>query len=295
MQFVAHLALVSETTSVGISELTRVSAALQKQVTRDVSQYWDIQGTVDAFASLHDVPPGYWPIVVRDDIGQDASGIHCDDTGQPMALITSDLDWSITASHEVLEMLVDPFGNRLISGQSVSQDQGRVEYLIEVSDPVSGKSYQVNGVKVSDFYTRHFFDPVKADGVQYSFMGNLTAPRQIVFGGYITWFEPIQGEWWQQSWFSGDQPEIRNLGQIQKTTCGMRPTLDRLTKQHRMKVAGKALKAGTLVAEHAEQAARAVAASSKAKAERWLAYIDKIAGKTEQARTISPGSTPDPN
>src|SRR5260370_42094257 len=73
----------------------------------------------------------------KDDIGQDASGVHCDDTGQPMALITSDLDWSVTASHEVLEMLVDPFGNRTIAGQSVSPDQGRVEYLVEVSDPVA--------------------------------------------------------------------------------------------------------------------------------------------------------------
>jgi hypothetical protein len=83
--FIAHLALVSETARVSLSELTRVSAALPKQVVRDVIQYWDVQGTVDAFASLNDGPS-------RDtgrslsgmDIGQDASGIHCDDTGQPV-------------------------------------------------------------------------------------------------------------------------------------------------------------------------------------------------------------------
>ena len=198
MQFVAHIALVSETASVAFSELTRVSAALQNQVTRDLSQHWEVQGTVDAFASLHDVPPGYWPIIIRDDIGQDASGVHCDDTGQPMALVTADLDWSVTASHEALEMLVDPFANTLVAGMSVSPGQGRVQYLVEVADPVSGKWYLVNGVKVSDFYTRHFFDPIRTDGVQYSFVGNLTGPRQILFGGYLTWFEPVDGEWWQQ-------------------------------------------------------------------------------------------------
>ena len=89
MQFVAHVALVSESASVGLPEVTRVSAALQKQVIRDLGQFWDMQGTVDAFASLEDVPPGYWPIIVKDDIGQDAEGVHCDDTGQPMALITA--------------------------------------------------------------------------------------------------------------------------------------------------------------------------------------------------------------
>jgi hypothetical protein len=276
MQFVAHLALVSETASVGLPELTRVSAALQKQAARDLSQFWDLQGTIDAFASLDDVPPGYWPIIIRDDIGQDASGVHCDDTGQPMALVTSDLDWSVTASHEALEMLVDPFGNRMIAGQSVSPDQGRVEYLVEVSDPVSGKWYQVNGVKVSQFCTPRFWDPIRADGVQYSYVENLTGPRQILFGGYITWFEPVGGEWWQQSWFSGDQPAIRNLGPVQKTTCGMRPTIDRLTQRHRREVAGNVAKPET---PDADRAARGVAACSRAKAERWRAYIDKIAGQ----------------
>ena len=282
MAFIAQLALVSETDSVGLSELTRVSAALQKQITRDLSEQWDVQGTIDPFVSLHDVPPGYWPIIVRDDIGQDAAGVHCDDTGQPMALITSDLDWSITASHEVLEMLIDPFGNRRIAGQSVSPDQGRVEYLVEVSDPVSGKSYPVNGVKVSDFFTRRFFDPVRVDGVQYSFMGNLTGPRQILFGGYLTWFEPVGGEWWQQSWFAGDQPTIRNLGTIQKSTCGMRPAIDRLTQSHRNDVIGKVAKR---VTADIDRVAQSIAASSRAKAERWRAHIDKIIGKIAERST----------
>jgi hypothetical protein len=273
MSFIAQLALVSETDSVQLSDLTRVSAALQKQITRDLSGQWDVQGTIDSFVSLHDVPPGYWPIVVRDDIAQNAAGVHCDDTGQPMALVTSDLDWSVTASHEMLEMLIDPFGNKTIAGQSVDPVQGRVEYLVEVADPVAGKWYQVNGVKVSDFYTPHFFDPVRADGVQYSFMGSLTAPRQILFGGYLTWFDPVAGEWWQQSWFSGDKPAIRNLGPVQKSTCGMRPTIDRLTEQHRKKVGGEKPK---LANTDADRAAQSVAASSKAKANRWHAHIEKI-------------------
>jgi hypothetical protein len=276
MPAVSHLALVSESSSISLPEVTRVSAALQQQVTRDLSQFWDFQATVDAFATLEDVPPGYWPVVVRDDIGQNAAGVHCDDTGQPMALITADLDWSITASHEALEMLVDPFGNQRIAGKSVSPDQGRVEYLLEVSDPVSAQWYQVNGVKVSDFLTPRFFDPVQAPGVKYSFMGNLTGPRQILFDGYLTWFEPVSAEWWQQSWFAGDQPTIRNLGPVQKTTCGMRPSIDRLTTRHRGSVAGKRQRPHT---PEAERATQAVAASSKAKAVRWRAQIDKLAFK----------------
>ena len=87
--------------------------------------------------------------------------------------------WSLTALHEMLEMLADPFGNRLVPGQSPKPDQGRVEFLVEVCDPSEADEfgYTVNDILVSDFYTPHFFDPVKADGVRYSFTGAITEPR----------------------------------------------------------------------------------------------------------------------
>ena len=72
---------------------------------------------MDAFDRLEDVPIGYLPMIVRDDIGfEGAAGIHLDDNGQPFALIQFSDSWSLTASHEMLEMLVDPLGNRLVAG-----------------------------------------------------------------------------------------------------------------------------------------------------------------------------------
>ena len=83
--------------------------------------------TVDAFARLEDVPLGYWRMVVKDNIGFNAAGIHLDKDNQPFALITAspDIDaWALTASHETLEMLVDPFGNRVMAGDSPMNGQG---------------------------------------------------------------------------------------------------------------------------------------------------------------------------
>src|SRR5712672_4801135 len=113
---IQQLAVVSESKLVGIGDVMRVAAALQKQASRDLAPIWNISATVDAFEKLEDVPLGYWPMIVRDDIGvAGAAGIHEDKDGQPFALITAaDIDtWSLTASHETCEMLVDPFGNRL--------------------------------------------------------------------------------------------------------------------------------------------------------------------------------------
>jgi hypothetical protein len=212
--FVEHIAIVSEVAAVSQSELTRVAAALQNQVMRDFQPIWEIQATVDAFVRLEDVPLGYWPIIVVLDI-KDAAGIHLDDEGQPFALAEPGPGWSLTASHECLEMLADPYGKRLRAGPSVKPGQGRVLYLIEVCDPSEAWefAYNVNGVRVSDFYTPQYFDPVAAPGVRYSFTGAIKAPRQVLRGGYLSWFEPRTRHWWQQLFF-GARPEFRDLGAV---------------------------------------------------------------------------------
>jgi hypothetical protein len=95
-------------------------------------------------------------------------------------------------SHEVLEMLVDPQGTLTRAGNSLKSGQGRVEYPIEVCDPCQSSSfaYSVNSVMVSDFYTPQYFDPVKSNGVRYSYSGQVRGPREVLDGGYLSWFDP---------------------------------------------------------------------------------------------------------
>src|SRR5215218_328191 len=209
-----HLALVSEVHGHDPSDVARVGAALQRQAVRDFGPVWDVAATVDAFPRLEDVPIGYWPMIIRDDIGQPgAAGVHLDKDGQPFALITMSDSWSLTASHEMLEMLADPFGNRLVAGHSPKRGQGRVEFLVEVSDPSEAAEfgYTVNDILVSDFLTPRFYDPLKSTGGRYSFTGAITRPRTILRGGYISWHEPVSDHWWQQLWF-GQRKEYRDLG-----------------------------------------------------------------------------------
>jgi hypothetical protein len=226
--FPRFLALVSETERVSCSELARVAAALNKQATRDITQLWCVQASVDAFSNLEDIPLGYWPMIVRDDLGfPGAAGIHLDEDGQPFALIQHSNSWSFTASHEAVEMMVDPFGNRLIAGPSLKEDQGRVEYLVEVADPSGAAEYgyTVNGLLISDFYGPRFFDPVADQGVRYSFTGAIKEPRQVLRGGHISWHEPISGHWWQLVYF-GAEPEFRDLGRADRAGQSIRSFID---------------------------------------------------------------------
>ena len=228
-----NLGLVADTKKITPSELTTVAAALQKQATRDFGPIWNIQSSVSAFAKLEDVPTDYWPVIVRDDIKTPgAAGVHEDKNGQPFALVQYDPDWSLTASHETLEMLADPFGNRVVAGKSTKPGQGRVNFLVEVCDPSEDRqfAYTVNGVTVSDFYTQHYFDPVTAPSVRYSYTGAIKKPRTILQGGYLSWVVPQTNEWFQMTWFSGNKPVFRSLGVLSgKITGSLRATIDRLT------------------------------------------------------------------
>jgi len=226
----AQVALVSEIPEISFAELVRVAAALQKQATRDFVPVWGMNSTVDAFVQLEDVPLGYWPIIVLKDIHASAAGFHISKHGQPFSLVKYSDSWSLTASHECLEMFGDSFGNRLVAGQSPMEGQGRVEFLVEVCDPCESAqfAYSVNGVLVSDFYTPPFFDPVSAGNVQYSFTGSITKPHEVLPGGYLSWHDPVTDHWWQLRYF-GNEQEFKDLGIIEQKGGSMREIIDQLT------------------------------------------------------------------
>ena len=213
---IRQIALVSETKKVSFSALSKVGAALQKQTTRDLAPIWEIKATVDTFAELNDVPAGYWPIIITEEDLGDAAGIHEDKDGQPFSLVKYDNGWSLTASHECLEMLVDPFGNRLVAGLSPMKGQGRVRFLVEVCDPSEDTpyAYRANGILVSDFYTPNYFDPVASPNVRYSFVGAIKSPRDVLRGGYLSWHDPKSDHWFQEIFFSGNKPRFRDLGKF---------------------------------------------------------------------------------
>jgi hypothetical protein len=233
MMLTANLALVSEVDGHDPTDVAAVAAALQKQVTRDFAPIWDVQATVDAFPRLEDVPIGYWPMIVRDDIEHEgAAGIHLDKDGQPFALITMGHSWSLTASHETLEMLADPNGNRLVAGDSPKEDQGRVRFLVEVCDPSESEkfAYTVNGILVSDFYTPRYFDPTPSTTIRYSYTDAIKEPRTILPGGYISWQDLGSGNWWQQIWRTRDpEPRFRELGPFEADVKSLRSEIDKRT------------------------------------------------------------------
>ena len=236
-----QVAFVSDTATVDFADVSSVAAALQKQATRDFSPLWKVSATVSAFASLEAVPVDYWPVIIRDDIDQPgAAGYHTDDQGQPFSLVQADDQWQLTASHETLEMLADPLGNRTVAGAPPPQAPAplsklaRVLYLVEVCDPCEDTqfAYGVNGQQLSDFITPHYFNPQGATGTLYSFCGNVKGPHTVLENGYVSFGNPTTNEWYQII-VSNGQTQVQDLGQLNLNGRSLRETVDDLVRNIR--------------------------------------------------------------
>ena len=138
---------------------------------RDLPQYWNVQATVRYLPHARKIPAGVWPVQLVKTLPPGEGGFHLDKHNQPYAKVIAAPDddgWTIDASHETIEMLIDPYGNRMQSAQSIEivgngiQDgTGQFNYLVEGCDPCEANTYgyTIQGVVVSDFITPHFYEP----------------------------------------------------------------------------------------------------------------------------------------
>lgn len=229
-----HVALVDETGTIGVSNLADVAAALNAQIQRDFAPVWKVAATVGAYPKA---PVHTWAIYLRNDIGDPgALGYHDSEHHQPYSLVDADAgDWTITASHELLEMLADPWGNRMhtaLSPEGVG-NRRKVRYLLEVCDPPEAHSYEIGGVEVSDFLFPQWYRTVDRAGVTYDFTGALLWPRSVDRGGYVSYCNP-DGEWFQAFNRNGVISE-RSIGRFGRMgrEGSLRQWTDHMSRRHR--------------------------------------------------------------
>jgi hypothetical protein len=251
---VIQVVLIDTTKKLDPQLVQATAAALNIQAVRDLPQYWNVRATVRWLQDPTQLPTGVWPVFLVAKLPPGEGGVHLDKNNQPYALVigTPDsADWTIDASHETLEMLVDPAGSRMqvseaikIEGNDVVDQPGQYSYLVEACDPCEGNQYAygINGVAVSDFITPHFYDPVLTKGTRYSFGGNIERPRQVLPGGYISFVDP-DNDHMEQILFLGSKPELRDLGPANGEHRSLRQFVDDKTRHdvHKLRKPNQAL------------------------------------------------------
>jgi hypothetical protein len=109
--------------------------------------------------------------------------------------------WSVTLSHEALELLGDPQTNLLVMGPHPTEVDRDVFHWHEMCDAVQAETYGIDGVAVSNFVLPLYVTGTReADelGTRNDFLGRIYegGPLRsfgINEGGYIGFFDPQLG------------------------------------------------------------------------------------------------------
>jgi hypothetical protein len=176
-------------------EIKRGVNALQIQCDRDFAKYYGITAKL-SFVGKDQAPPAdqWWLLILDDSTQAGALGFHdLTSQGLPQGKVFARTDvefgdeWTVTTSHELLEMLGDPSINKTVSVEM--EDHHIRQYMYEVCDACERDKfgYEINGVLVSDFVTPQWFEPlaINESSPQFDHMRKISQPFELLEGGYI--------------------------------------------------------------------------------------------------------------
>jgi len=213
-------------------DLDALIAAMQAYVDQDIAPVW---GTPAKLIKTTGFVKNAWAVVFLDNADAPGALAYHDLTpeGLPLAkvFVKTTIDngdlVSVSASHELVEMLVDPAINLMTTGPD-----SKTIYAYESADPVEALSYNVNGIPMSDFVYPSFFEVFRKPGsAQFDHLKKVNKPFQILAGGYQIIFK--NGKWSQvfastakQKAFKredrhGHRSETRKTGKLIRTSASV--------------------------------------------------------------------------
>ena len=191
-----QIAISNKSTVVTEDAFNQAIMAARVQISRDFSPAWGLT------ANLYVPRPGGipmtgWELCVVDSKEQaDSLGLTNSLRRRPMYLVYADTAeyWTVSFSHQILELLADPYCNT-----SIQVEPGKFSGL-EVCDPVAGddQSYLVHRVRMSNFILPNWFEAGSLGPWDHA--EKLSAPLTLANGGYQSywtdsgWTQEVSGE-----------------------------------------------------------------------------------------------------
>lgn len=173
----------------------KMVVALQQYVDNCCGPVWNF-GCKMRFADKAEI--GEWPIYLLDDPDQaNALGYH-DLTQTPYAkifvkpTIQAGDDICSTISHELIEMLADPFIYSTVQLTDKNGNPINTFYAFELADAVENTQFYIDGFAMSNFITPQWYIANATSG-KFDYMGQCNKPLEILSGGYMSIYK--NGQW----------------------------------------------------------------------------------------------------
>jgi len=208
------ITLVNLNARVSVAEMNRVAEAINTQLTRDVYPAWHTAASVGVARS----PAGVTGAVVYLQQEIDVAGVlgfHGQtNVGVPVAVVSPEVsaalgeDWSVTLSHEVLEMVGNPHADLYVPGPHPITRGRRAFYWMELCDACQDDSYEIGSVRVSNFLLPLYFTEGQEAGAPNDFLRTGIKSLGLRPGGYIGFFDPDTGD--EYNLFADDRARARH-------------------------------------------------------------------------------------
>jgi len=167
------------------ADLGALIAAMQQFVDTCVAPVW---GTPAKLVKSDDFISGAWAVVFLDDAdAANALAYHeLTPDGLPISKVfvrtiqSEQQSLSVSASHELVEMLVDPAINLYSTGPD-----SKALYAYESADPVEETWFPLGGFDMTNFVYPSYFEVFrKPNSTQFDYMKKVSKPFQLLKGGY---------------------------------------------------------------------------------------------------------------
>ncbi len=197
-------------------EVQSVIRAINRQIAEDFEPYWSFGARLRLEGNSSSKPSKQSPVDMRGDAilylwdktnMKGAFGYHMNNNkGIPYGFVFTELskklgeDWSVTLSHEALELIGDPQVNLLVQGPHPDGSGKFVFHSYEMCDAVQDEWYEIDGVKVSNFVLPLYFTETDEAGGRNDFLGREYNGKKLKSfninpGGYVSFFDPATGEY----------------------------------------------------------------------------------------------------
>ena len=188
--------------------------AINRQIREDFAPYWSfgaqlrLEGRSVERPSEIDLADmrGDAILYLWDDVNvTDALGYHNrNNSGIPYGFVFTELSrslgesWSVTLSHEALELVGDPEVNLLVMGPHPAEPSRDVFHWYEMCDAVQAENYNIDGIAVSNFVLPLYFTGENELGGRNDFLGRSHEGKTLRSfgvnpGGYVGFYDPQKG------------------------------------------------------------------------------------------------------
>jgi hypothetical protein len=190
------------------ADLLAAIRAINLQIEYDFVPYWNMPATLRLEGTRLDQPRANAAGLIRGDAvlyvtsqtgNDDPEGFHARNLrGVPYGVVYSQISeetgdpWSVTFSHETLELIADPQGNNYVMGRAPHDPKKTVFYWFEMCDAVSSQTYLIDGIAMQNFLLPAYFEP-PTPGARTNFLGTELEPFGIASESYLGYYDPEKG------------------------------------------------------------------------------------------------------